>query len=232
MEQAAAKALRALIEVRIRGVKTNIPFLQNVIQHEAFKSGNLDTSFIETNPELFDLPVSRNRAGRLLNYIGEVMVNGPMLEFPTGLQPASITPKAPYIEEGKQIERGWRDVLKSEGPDGFAKKIRDHRGLLLTDTTMRDAHQSLLATRVRTYDLLKVAPYCANYMPQLLSMENWGGATFDVSLRFLKECPWARLEELREQVPNIPFQCLLRGTVWKNEKKKTGKNSKNYFSGF
>ena len=217
LESAAAKSLRALEEVRIRGVKTNIPFIKNVIAHPKFAEGKLDTSFIDEHPELFDLAPSQNRAGKLLRYLSEVMVNGPILDMPTGLPPAQIEPKVPSLSCGPDnnykdhLKRGWRDVLREKGVEGFQKAIRDNRGLLITDTTMRDAHQSLLATRVRTYDLQKIAPYCASEMPELFSLENWGGATFDVALRFLKECPWERLELLREQIPNIPFQCLLRG---------------------
>lgn len=211
LEGAANKAARALKEVRIRGIKTNVPFLSNVISHPNFTSGKLDTQFIDDHPELFNLPRSQNRAGKLIRYIAEVMVNGPILELPTGLPPADITPTIPQFESKKQLSRGWRDVLKSQGPEGFAKAIRENRGLLITDTTMRDAHQSLLATRVRTIDLENISPYVANEMPNLFSLENWGGATFDVALRFLKECPWERLESLREKIPNIPFQCLLRG---------------------
>ncbi|XP_064604061.1 pyruvate carboxylase, mitochondrial-like [Liolophura sinensis] len=214
---ACAKMLRALREFRIRGVKTNTPFLLNVLQHEQFLSGWVDTYFIDEHPQLFRLEPSQNRAQKLLHYLGQLMVNGPMTPLATGLKPAQVTPlipstpvAAPY---GKAVPQpsGWRDVLVKEGPEGFAKKVREHKGLLLMDTTFRDAHQSLLATRVRTYDLKKVSPYVSHNFSNLFSLENWGGATYDVALRFLHECPWERLSELRKLVPNIPFQMLLRG---------------------
>ncbi len=221
---ACAKMTRALKEFRIRGVKTNIPYLINVLEHKAFLDyTDINTSFIEHNPQLFNFKPSQNRAQKLLNYLGHLMVNGPLTELGTSLQPPNIVPHVPEIYASEESPHspsyrpptGWRDVYVQGGARKFAQAIRDHtkssHQTLLMDTTMRDAHQSLLATRVRTYDLKRIAPYVANQFPQLYSMEMWGGATFDVSLRFLHECPWQRLRELRALMPNIPFQMLLRG---------------------
>ncbi|XP_033030280.1 pyruvate carboxylase, mitochondrial isoform X1 [Lacerta agilis] len=207
---AASKMSRALAEFRIRGVKTNIPFLQNVLGNDQFLRGTVDTQFIDENPDLFNLKPGQNRAQKLLHYLGHVMVNGPITPIPVNARPSPIDPVIPSIPLG-QPPTGFRDVLLREGPSGFAKAIRQHRGLLLMDTTFRDAHQSLLATRVRTHDLKKISPFVAHNFSNLFSMENWGGATFDVAMRFLYECPWRRLQELRELIPNIPFQMLLRG---------------------
>lgn len=210
-QSASAKMLRALMEFRIRGVKTNIPFLLNVLQNERFLSGVLDTNFIDEHPELFQFEPSQNRAQKLLHYLGQVMVNGPQTPLATNLEPADIVPTVPDTPVDKSRPTGWRTVLLQEGPEGFAKKVRAHKGLLLMDTTFRDAHQSLLATRVRTKDLLNISPFVSHNFNNLFSLECWGGATFDVALRFLHECPWGRLQELRKLVPNIPFQMLLRG---------------------
>ncbi|XP_031950723.1 pyruvate carboxylase, mitochondrial [Corvus moneduloides] len=207
---AAAKMSRALAEFRIRGVKTNIPFLQNVLAHPQFLAGAADTQFIDENPELFHLRPGQNRAQKLLHYLGHVMVNGPSTPLPVKAKAALVEPNPPAVPMGDPPE-GLRAVLQREGPGGFARALRRHRGLLLTDTTFRDAHQSLLATRVRTRDLARVAPFVAHALSPLCSMETWGGATFDVAMRFLHECPWERLRELRRLVPNIPFQMLLRG---------------------
>jgi len=211
MNAAAMKLNRALREFRIRGVKTNIPFLLNVITNEEFLKGGVTTQFIDSNPQLFEMEPSQNRAGRLLNYLGEVMVNGAQTPLPTSLVPPYKDVEPPKTDTSTAPPTGWRDILVNEGADAFCKKIRDHQGLLLTDTTLRDAHQSLLATRVRTYDLLKISPHLSGNMSGLFSLENWGGATFDVSMRFLHECPWERLRQMREKIPNIPFQMLLRG---------------------
>lgn len=210
-QSASAKMLRALKEFRIRGVKTNIPFLLNVLQNERFLSGILDTNFIDEHPELFQFEPSQNRAQKLLHYLGQVMVNGPQTPLATNLDPADIVPTVPEIPLDQGRPAGWRTVLLQEGPEGFAKKVREHKGLLLMDTTYRDAHQSLLATRVRTRDLLQISPFVSHNFNPLFSLECWGGATFDVALRFLHECPWHRLQELRKLIPNIPFQMLLRG---------------------
>lgn len=189
---ACAKMTRALKEFRIRGVKTNIPYLINVLEHKAFIDyTNINTSFIEENPNLFNFKPSQNRAQKLLNYLGHLMVNGPLTELGTDLIPPKIVPHVPEIlgaedssSKNYKPPTGWRDVYVNGGATEFAKAIRDHTSstqqLLLMDTTMRDAHQSLLATRVRTHDLKKIAPYVANQFPGLYSMEMWGGATFDV----------------------------------------------------
>lgn len=211
MRSAAAKMNRCLREFRVRGVKTNIPFLLNVFQNEQFLSSNVDTYFIDEHPELFHFMPSQNRAQKLLYYLGNVMVNGPMTPLATPLKPSDLTPVIPEIEPGSKPPPGLRDFLVKEGPEAFAKKVRQHDGLLLMDTTYRDAHQSLLATRVRTIDLLHISPFVAHSFNKLYSLENWGGATFDVAMRFLHECPWERLEQMRALIPNIPFQMLLRG---------------------
>ncbi|XP_055372836.1 pyruvate carboxylase, mitochondrial-like isoform X1 [Condylostylus longicornis] len=226
LQASAAKMTRALREFRIRGVKTNIPFLLNVLENQKFLHGVLDTYFIDEHPQLFKFRVSQNRAQKLLNYLGTLLVNGPQTPLATKLKPAEIHPHVPTIpldlskeaiereKKGETINKppqGLRDILKSEGPEAFAKKVRQTPNLLLMDTTFRDAHQSLLATRVRTFDLLNISPYVAHKFNNLYALENWGGATFDVALRFLHECPWERLEEMRNLIPNIPFQMLLRG---------------------
>ena len=209
----ASKMSRALREFRVRGVKTNIPFLLNVLENPKFLTGTLDTYFIDEHAELFHFTPSQNRAQKLLNYLGQLLVNGPLTPLGTDLKPANVDPQPPAIplEDSKKPLTGWRHIITEQGPAAFAKAVRDHKGLLLMDTTFRDAHQSLLATRVRTHDLLKVSPYVAHTMGSLYSLENWGGATFDVAMRFLHECPWERLEEMRRLMPNIPFQMLLRG---------------------
>ncbi|TSL04301.1 Pyruvate carboxylase, mitochondrial [Bagarius yarrelli] len=193
---ASAKMSRALAEFRVRGVKTNIPFLQNVLSNDQFLYGTVDTQFIDDNQELFNLKPVQNRAQKLLHYLGHVMVNGPTTPIPVKAKPSSIDPVVPAMPLGAP-PKGFRDVLLKEGPEGFAKAVRSHKGLLLMDTTFRDAHQSLLATRVRTHDLKKIAPFVAHNFNSLFSLENWGGATFDVAMRFLCECPWKRLQELR-----------------------------------
>jgi pyruvate carboxylase len=208
---AVQKLQRALAEFRVRGVKTNIPFLQRMLAHPSFVAGEVTTGFVDATPELFHFPVRRNRAQRLLRYLAEVAVNGPSTPWATKNPPAAVDPEIPAVPIDAPPLRGWRDVLKAEGPAGFAKAVREHPGLLLMDTTWRDAHQSLLATRVRTIDLAAIAPQTARTLANAYSLEMWGGATFDVALRFLRECPWDRLQKLRELVPNIPFQMLLRG---------------------
>ncbi|XP_074640161.1 pyruvate carboxylase, mitochondrial-like isoform X2 [Tubulanus polymorphus] len=208
---ACLKMLRSLKEFRIRGVKTNVPFLLNVLQHEKFLSGVVDTYFIDEHPQLFYFEPSQNRAQKLLRYLGEIMVNGSLTPLGTDLQPKDVVVECPPVPFPHDLPKGFRDTLHREGPEGFAKAIRQHKGLLLMDTTLRDAHQSLLATRVRTHDLKEISPFVAHNFNGLYSLENWGGATFDVAMRFLHECPWNRLETLRKKIPNIPFQMLLRG---------------------
>ncbi|WP_144787305.1 pyruvate carboxylase [Lysinibacillus fusiformis] len=209
-KEAAAKMDRNLKEFRIRGVKTNIPFLNNVVTHEKFLSGAFDTSFIDTTPELFHFPVRQDRGTKLLSYIGNVTLNGfPGVEKQS--KPIFVQPNIPKIDRLIVPPAGTKQILETQGADGLVKWILAQDDVLLTDTTFRDAHQSLLATRVRSHDMYQIADATARMMHQLFSLEMWGGATFDVAYRFLKEDPWERLAKLREQVPNVLFQMLLRG---------------------
>ena len=209
-DMAAHKMFRALQEFRIRGVKTNIPFLTNVVRHPVFQVGKCDVSFIDTHEELFYFPQRFDRGTKLLSYIADVTVNGPDGLGPEP-KPSIAPPGIPTF--GYEVERpkGSKDLLQELGVDGFLDYVRKDRRLWLTDTTMRDAHQSLLATRVRTQDLLAIAEATSHFGHNLFSMEVWGGATFDASMRFLKEDPWERLAQLRQAVPNVLFQMLLRG---------------------
>ena len=210
--EAVRRMDRALREFRIRGVTTNLQFVENVINHPAFTSGEVTTQFIDTTPKLFNFVRRRDRATRLLRYLGEVTVNGhPDMKGRVlpDLTRAEIA--LPSCDLTTPIPPGSRDRLRQMGAAKFAAAMNTEKRVLLTDTTMRDAHQSLLATRMRTFDMLRIAPYYARLVPELFSLECWGGATFDVALRFLKEDPWERLSRLREQVPNILFQMLLRG---------------------
>ncbi|WP_291753513.1 pyruvate carboxylase [Lysinibacillus sp. UBA5990] len=209
-KEAAAKMDRNLKEFRIRGVKTNIPFLNNVVTHEKFLSGAFDTSFIDTTPELFHFPVRQDRGTKLLSYIGNVTLNGfPGVEKQS--KPIFVQPNIPKIDRLIVPPAGTKQILDTQGADGLVQWILAQDDVLLTDTTFRDAHQSLLATRVRSHDMYQIADATARMMHQLFSLEMWGGATFDVAYRFLKEDPWERLAKLREQVPNVLFQMLLRG---------------------
>ncbi|MFO7983079.1 MAG: pyruvate carboxylase [Desulfuromonadales bacterium] len=205
---------RALKEFRIRGVKTNIGFLENVVNHEIFLKGQCDTSYIDNHPELFELPQKRDRANKILQFIGHTVVNGYPGISPEKAQKFSSLrePEIPVIPYGQAHPRGTRDILQEKGPEGLAEWTLKQKRLLLTDTTMRDAHQSLMATRFRTFDLDRIADATAHLGGGLYSLEMWGGATFDVSMRFLNEDPWERLDRLREKVPNILFQMLLRGS--------------------
>ena len=209
-EEAAAKMVRNLSEFRIRGVKTNIPFLSNVVAHQNFLSGEFNTSFIDTTPELFNIEKRKDRGTKLLNYIGNVTLNGfpgiekrkkPILDHP--VKPKIITDLKPF---------GTKQILDEQGADGLVNWIKAQSDVLLTDTTFRDAHQSLLATRVRSQDLYQIADETSHLLHNFFSLEMWGGATFDVSYRFLSEDPWARLEKLRKQIPNVLFQMLFRGS--------------------
>jgi pyruvate carboxylase len=210
LPEACQRMDRALREFRIRGVKTNIPFLENVVHHPTFQSGGVTTRFLDESPELFRMPRRADRATKLLAYLGDVILNG---------NPEVKGKTAPTVFEAPPIPRapssapppGSRQMLLSLGPKRFAEWARSAKPLLITDTTFRDAHQSLLATRVRTRDLLATAPAVAHRLSNLFSLEMWGGATFDTALRFLHEDPWQRLRELRESVPNICLQMLLRG---------------------
>ncbi len=207
-EAAVVRARRALAEFRIRGVATNIPFLQAVLDDAAFQAGDVSTSFIEERPELLTLNKPKDRATRMLQYLADVTVNQPNGSRPEGVDPSM---KLPVIDLDNPAPAGQRQRLLELGPEGFAKALRAQTALAVTETTFRDAHQSLLATRVRTRDLVAVAPHVARLTPQLFSVEAWGGATYDVALRFLSEDPWQRLAALREAMPNLPIQMLLRG---------------------
>jgi len=235
-EETVRRMKRVLQECRIRGVKTNIAFLLNTLSHPDFTNGQITTSFIDENPQLKQISTSvwdfaneeqsdvrkLYATERIIRYLANNAVNGQPSEL--GADPVKLatgSAAAPLVaapsiaklpkDVRENTDGGWRQVLLEKGPEGFAKAVREHKGLLLTDTTWRDAHQSLLATRMRTQDLLKCADYTNLALSKAFSMEMWGGATFDVSMRFLHECPWERLEMLREKVPNIPFQMLLRG---------------------
>ncbi len=209
---AAARMRRCLSEFRVRGVTTNIPFLIQLIQHPTFLEGTCSTRFIDVTPELFVMPKRQDRATKLLSYIADVIVNGNSLVVGRPVATRRLPAPLPKIPVGKPIPDGMRQKLQQMGPTGFCKWITEQKPLLLTDTTFRDAHQSLFATRFRTYDLLQIADAYAHNCPNLFSLEMWGGATFDVAMRFLHESPWGRLEQLRERVPNILFQMLLRAS--------------------
>ncbi len=205
---AVARAKRGLAEFRIRGVSTNIPFLQALLDDPSFVAGDLSTSFIDERPELLSAHPSKDRGTKLLSWLADVTVNHPNGDGAGLVSPAA---KLPPLDLQTPAPAGSRQRLLELGPVGFASALRQQTALGVTETTFRDAHQSLLATRVRTKDLLKVAPYVARLTPQLLSVEAWGGATYDVALRFLGENPWDRLAALREAMPNIAIQMLLRG---------------------
>ena len=212
LSQALDRMHRALREMRIRGVKTNIPFLENVITHNEFVKGNATTRMIDVTPSLFKFKARKDRASKLLNYLGEVIVNGnpqvkgrPRIQNPLPLiVPESVETEAP--------PRGTRDLLLSQGAEKFSKWLRNQKPLMITDTTLRDAHQSLMAARMRTFDMLEVADFIAKRISGLFSLEMWGGATYDTCMRFLGECPYERLRSLREKIPNVLFQMLLRGS--------------------
>ncbi|MGI8434538.1 MAG: pyruvate carboxylase [Nocardioidaceae bacterium] len=207
-ELAVDRARRAMAEFRIRGVATNISFLQAVLDDPDFRAGRLTTSFIEQHPSLLTARSSADRGTRLLHFLADVTVNKPHGVAPTATDPST---KLPPLDLEEPIPDGSRQRLLELGPERFAAALRDQTAVAITDTTMRDAHQSLLATRVRTRDLVAVAGHLARMTPELLSLEAWGGATYDVALRFLAEDPWERLAALREAVPNICLQMLLRG---------------------
>ncbi|SFC85033.1 pyruvate carboxylase [Nocardioides terrae] len=205
---AVRRSRRAVAEFRIRGVATNIAFLQALLDDPDFESGRITTSFIETHPQLLTARASGDRGTKLLTYLADVTVNQPHGTAPVSIDPAA---KLPSLDASAPIPDGTRQRLLAVGPEAFAAELRAQKKVAVTDTTFRDAHQSLLATRVRTRDLLQVAGHVARLTPQLWSLEAWGGATYDVALRFLSEDPWERLEALREAVPNICLQMLLRG---------------------
>lgn len=199
------KNTRALKELTVHGVKTNIGFLLNVLNHEDFKNGICDTGFIADNPSLLNVRGGEDKELRVLNYIGNIVVNETK-----GIKPQFDVPRVPKFQ-GKELNSGLKKLLDEKGPKEVSNYVLNQKRLLLTDTTMRDAHQSLMATRVRTVDMEKIAPAMANMASDLFSVEMWGGATYDVAYRFLKEDPWERLKTLREKMPNILFQMLLRG---------------------
>lgn len=213
------KMLRALVEFRIRGVKTNIPFLASLLSHPTFIDGTCWTTFIDDTPELFALVSSQNRAQKLLTYLGDVAVNGSSIKGQMGepkfkgeiIKPILKDSAGNVIDVSQPCQKGWKQIIDSQGPEAFAKAVRANKGCLLMDTTWRDAHQSLLATRVRTIDMLNIAHETSHALQNAYSLECWGGATFDVAMRFLYEDPWDRLRKFRKAVPNIPFQMLLRG---------------------
>ncbi|KAH9817180.1 hypothetical protein DFH28DRAFT_926723 [Melampsora americana] len=220
-EIARRKMLRALVEFRIRGVKTNIPFLFRVLSHETFVACQTWTTFIDDTPALFHLISSQNRAQKLLGYLGDLVVNGSSIkgqQGEPGLKEEIIIPQFAHrtdpekpLDVTQPSQFGWRAILKTQGPAAFAKAVRDYKGCLIMDTTWRDAHQSLLATRLRTIDILNIARETSHALANAYSLECWGGATFDVAMRFLYEDPWERLRKIRKLVPNIPLQALIRG---------------------
>jgi len=208
--EAASRMDRALREFRIRGVATNLTFLEAIINHPAFRDFTYTTRFIDTTPDLFAHVKRQDRATRLLNYLADVSVNGhPEARGRARPKAEAAPPKAPFVDG--EIADGTRQRLDALGPEGFARWMRGERRVLVTDTTMRDAHQSLLATRMRTYDIAAIAGTYARALPGLFSLECWGGATFDVAMRFLTEDPWERLGKVREAAPNVLLQMLLRG---------------------
>jgi pyruvate carboxylase len=212
LEEAVRRADRSLREFRIRGVKTNIAFLGNLILHPVFMSGSATTEFVDSTPELFRFRPPRDRANKILSYLGGVTVNGrPDVKGKIDRSRVLADPLRPPVSRTAPPD-GLRQSLQKLGPDKFSRWVRGEKRLLFTDTTMRDAHQSLLATRVRTFDLLAVADAVAHRLPNLFSLEMWGGATFDTSMRFLQEDPWERLVQLRARIPNILFQMLLRAS--------------------
>ena len=198
------KAVRAVSEEHVRGVKTNIPFITNILTHPAFQAGKCHTKFIDETPELFEINTGRDRATKVLKYIAQIQVDNPSAE-----RKQYDIPRFPPVT-GNRPE-GLKQLLDREGPEAVKKWVLEQKKLLITDTTMRDAHQSLLSTRVRTRDLRLAADGTSEILSDCFSLEMWGGATFDVAYRFLHESPWERLDTLRKKIPNIPFQMLLRG---------------------
>jgi len=212
LDGAIRKMVRALKEFRIRGVKTNIHFLQNVIMHESFKEGKASVNFIQETPSLFKVKLPQDRTSKITNYLGEIIVNGNSdIKFIEENKLFRV-PKVPDFDTSLDYPEGTKDLLTKLGPEKFCVWLKNEKKIQYTDTTFRDAHQSLLATRMRSIDMLNVAESFAKNHPNTFSIEMWGGATFDVCLRFLSESPWTRLRELRKLVPNILFQMLLRGS--------------------
>ncbi|MFC4668890.1 pyruvate carboxylase [Seohaeicola nanhaiensis] len=211
-EMAIARMDRALREFRIRGVSTNIAFVENLLKHPTFLSNEYTTKFIDETPELFTFRKRRDRGTKVLTYIADITVNGHPETKARPKPPADLKPPKPPALRTEEPRMGTRNLLEQKGPQAVADWMKAQRQLLITDTTMRDGHQSLLATRMRSLDMIKVAPAYAANLPQLFSVECWGGATFDVAYRFLQECPWQRLRDLRERMPNVMTQMLLRAS--------------------
>ena len=212
LDGACRKVRRALAEFRIRGVKTNMPFLDNILKHETFRKGAVKVNFINQNPDLFIFKAPRNRATKLITYLGDVTVNGNPDVKKTDHSKIFVNPVVPKFDSQASYPKGTKDLLTALGPDKFSEWLKNEKKIHFTDTTMRDAHQSLLATRMRTFDMLKVAEGYAKNNPNIFSMEVWGGATFDVCMRFLQENPWERLQLLRKAMPNVLLQMLIRGS--------------------
>ncbi|KAJ2002045.1 pyruvate carboxylase [Coemansia thaxteri] len=219
-EKARRRTLASLVEFRISGVKTNMWFLQRLLSDDTFIKGDCWTTFIDDTPQLFATTKFRNRAAKLLTYLGDLVVNGcriqgqvtaPLRNLQEPAIPALVDAQGRAVDVTTAPPAGWRDILLRDGPAAFAQAVRRHKGVLIMDTTWRDAHQSLLATRLRTHDMERIATTTAHALSNAFALEMWGGATFDVAMRFLHEDPWDRLDRLRRLVPNVPFQMLLRG---------------------
>ena len=206
------KMIRTLDEFRIRGVKTNVPFLKKVLQHPTFQKGNVTVNFIQKSPDLFNFKLSRNRASKIVKYLANITINGNPDVKDFNPNKVFSKPIIPNWDLYSKHPKGTKDLLTELGPEEFSKWLKNEKKIHFTDTTMRDAHQSLLATRMRTFDMLKVAEGYAKNNPDIFSMEVWGGATFDVCMRFLHENPWGRLALLRKAMPNVLLQMLLRGS--------------------
>ena len=212
LDGASRKIRRALSEFRIRGVKTNMPFLDNILKHDTFKKGAITVNFIKSNPDLFIFKAPRNRANKIITYLADITVNGNPDVKKIDRTKTFIKPRIPKFDANAVYPKGTKDLLTELGPDKFSQWLMNEKKIHYTDTTMRDAHQSLLATRMRTFDMLKVAEGYAKNHSDIFSMEVWGGATFDVCLRYLQENPWERLQMLREKMPNVLLQMLIRGS--------------------
>ncbi|WNW00644.1 pyruvate carboxylase [Tenacibaculum sp. HL-MS23] len=212
LDGACRKVRRALAEFRIRGVKTNMPFLDNILKHETFRKGEVTVNFIKETPDLFIFKAPRNRATKLVTYLGDVIVNGNPDVKKIDPTKTFVKPIVPKFDANASFPKGTKDLLTELGPEKFSQWLKNEKKVHFTDTTMRDAHQSLLATRMRTFDMLKVAEGYAKNNPGIFSMEVWGGATFDVCMRFLQENPWERLQLLRKSMPNVLLQMLIRGS--------------------
>lgn len=211
IEDVLDKTERALTDTRITGLKTNISFLENIIQHPLFKTGDYSTNLINDHPELFEVKAEVDRGVKLLNYIGNITVNG----FPgiqSNAKPTFDSRHTPQANGPLSEDRTFKHILDQDGPEALAQAVLEEKDALVTDTTFRDAHQSILTTRLRTQDMLEIAPYINQTLREAFSLEMWGGATFDVAYNFLKESPWDRLALLREAIPDIPFQMLLRAS--------------------